>query len=207
MAKWKVMTAHMPAGKEDSPFDPGAVLEVPSTRKLRWPIAADVIVRVWDLEDWPYTVDVELLRPSEADAPVVSGIRVYRNFLLEPKTPGKRERRFAEDLRPLSLSTRDVRRMPLDRILRAALVAATEHHDGRTGELKRALLPRAQGPKPEHSRKFYEQIARAYQQRVKNGEGSPVAWIAERKNVPRNRVYQWLHRARKMGLLEPSRRR
>ena len=182
-------------------------------------------------------VGVEIAHASDG-SPIVVGITVRRTAPLEPRppepsgSPGEPEYDaasvrlldyimrsnkapdgllFVEDPRPLS--SRDVRRMALDRYVRAALdIAAGDHSPEHLVEqLRRVRLPRG---RPERDVFFYRDLLTAHRELGKRPEEvrSVAAEIARRKSeelgedIDVNTVYQWVHRAReleKLGRLGP----
>jgi hypothetical protein len=60
-----------------------------------------------------------------------------------------------------------------------------------------ARAPRG-APKRGHSAAFYLEVLKAERELLRQGYDHPAAELARRKRVPRNRVYQWLYRARKL---------
>jgi hypothetical protein len=181
-------------------FDPIQSTTPQIRRGLRWPLPAERTVRIWGIDRWPYTVDVEFVQSDRG--PVATGVTVRRNFRYDEDDG------FADDLELEAVSGRDVRRMPLDRMIAAALAAVSEPttttgwRDGVTTELE-SQRPSKRG----YSSKFYAEIADEYRRLAQKGLTSPVQEIARRRGDPPNRVHQWVHRARAMGLLEPSTRR
>ncbi len=156
-------------------------------------------MRVWGLDHWPYTVDVEFVQGD--GGPVATGVLIRRNFAYDE------QQGFADGLELVPVSGRDVRRMPLDRVIAAALAAVSEPSsaEGWAGRVGKAITPRGL-PERGRSSKFYAQIANLYRELAQRDVASPVQEIARRKGVPPNRVHQWVHRAREMGFLEPSAR-
>ncbi len=191
---WKLI-APGPTGPQAS-FDPVESTRPQFRKGLRWPLPAQRAVRIWDLDHLPYTIDVEFVQGDAG--PVATGIAIRRNFAYDEKQG------FADGLELTPVSGRDVRRMPLDRVLAAALASVSGDPEWGPRAAK-ALTPRGR-PKRGRSSKFYVQIADVYRQLAQRDVGSPVQEIARRMDVPPNRVHQWVHRAREMGLLEPSSR-
>jgi hypothetical protein len=161
-----------------------------------------------DLSEQPYRVSVELRRDPEG-APFVSGIRVRRAHLGGVDDPDE------DDPDEFRVSPRDVRRLPLSRIVEAALVASSEPmaegnwlgDDGRPrlpDDLKNVLVPRGR-PQRGKAIGFYREIADSYRGYVKAGK-SPVKGIARKKRVSENTVHQWVYQARQHGFLEKSSR-
>jgi hypothetical protein len=177
---------------------------------------AEGIMRVLSSE-WPdYAVDVELRLPPGTPTgpfrefgPVVTGIAVRRRVPMKPK--GKRaafehEAEWPEDVEPLPLSLRDVRRLPLDRIAAAALAAAREYaeepSEARFTPVTEALtLPGR--PKGRNKEQFYKAVAELHRGWTKKGL-SPAKELAKRKRVSENTAHQWIYKARQFGYLEPS---
>jgi hypothetical protein len=181
-----------------------------------------------------YAVSVEF-RFDDA-GPYVTGIAVRRH-------------RFADGWsgERTHVQPRDVQRLPIARIMRAAsafaatakkpkprkrsnrlegkpldprVVAGAFYYDvGAVAELRergfeqagelveagKVLVPRGR-PRRGRTTSFYREIATAYREFEKQGK-SPAREIARRKGVSVNTVYQWIHRARGLGFLEPSSRR
>jgi hypothetical protein len=192
MAKWKTWVRDYPQNAPDL-FDSAALLPRYKT-DLRWPAHPSQVIRVWDLGKWPYTVDVEISRDDD-DNLAATGITIRRNF----PTDG-RGARFETGAKPLPVSPRDVRRMPLDAIVKAALVAATTNlfDPERHTKLRRALRTRGR-PKRGKSQKFYAAILADHRELTRRGESAGKA-IAEREGVDVNTVYQWIYRARHPNL-------
>jgi hypothetical protein len=69
-------------------------------------------------------------------------------------------------------------------------------------EAGRVLFPRGR-PERGKSVDFYRELGRAYRELELRGQ-SPAKAIARGKRVPENTVHQWVHRARRLGFLEPS---
>jgi hypothetical protein len=131
-------------------------------------------------EERPYEVDVTV-----EDDLRISGVAVRR----------------AEEI-PGSVSAREIVRLPLSTILRAAIVAATK---GLHSHREIDALMRAPKGRPERgkSAKFYQELADMYRALVASGEPHPAKEIAKRKRIDDpNTVHQWLHRARNIGFLE-----
>lgn len=175
----------------------------------------------------PYTVSVELRRHSDG-AWFVIGIAVRRQYPWweEPSGWEASDERWASE-NP-HVSPRDVQRLPLARIVRAALAAASsaERPNLATGKpaassvarifaedgitppqeaawaqvAQRVLLPRGR-PQRGKSVDFYRELANSYRALARTGV-SPPKVIARRKRVSTNTVYQWLYRARDLGFLE-----
>jgi hypothetical protein len=134
-----------------------------------------------------------------------------------------------------NVSPRDIQRLPLARMMAAALAAAAAAErpadvprlpsgaqPGRgqiafdpgdnprwaesgplwAREARRVLIPKGR-PQRGKSARFYSEIAKAHRELAAAGV-NPVKEIAQRKKVPENTVHQWIHRARRLGLLEPS---
>lgn len=106
-----------------------------------------------------------------------------------------------------NVSTREIRRLPLKTVVDAALVAVSVPVAERTEgdwlkRVRRASVPK-KGPQHGHSYKFYKQLAAAHRRYASEGK-RPAVEIAREMGVPANRVHQWILRARRMRLLEPS---
>jgi hypothetical protein len=195
--------------------DPKLVKSDPEFAKQHGPQLAVVAHQT----DAPYTVTVEL-RFDRDGAPFVIGVAVRR------QTPWWEEDGWeAGEERP-HVSPRDVQRLPLAGIVRAALAAASaaERRTLETGEpvtsetarvltdqgedwdwaedARKVLTPHG---RPQHgkSAKWYSELADSYRGFARAGK-SPVKEIATRKRVSENTVHQWVHRAREIGVLEPS---
>jgi hypothetical protein len=122
---------------------------------------------------------------------------------------------------PRPVSPRDVRRLPLGSYVRAAQAIASarffpvEDYAEDVEKARRILLPRGR-PQRGKGTKFYEEIARAYEQLAARGK-NPAVEIAKRKSrelgeeISTNTVHQWIFRARGFGFLDkpqaPERRR
>jgi len=98
-----------------------------------------------------------------------------------------------------------MRRLPLTKIIAAALVVASKPsgYDYRA-EAQAATAPRGR-PERGKSTTFYRELADSYRSFAERGK-SPVKEIARRKRVSENTVHQWVYRARNLGFLEPSAR-
>ena len=132
--------------------------------------------------------DVELHRtPDGRDVP--TGITIRRRFGLEPAGP-ELEGTPDDPLIPAveRVSPRDIRRLPVASVLKAAVAYST--WDLRA--VNRVLLPRT---KTRLSYRDFEKLADAYRVFERRGE-KPVPAIAERMGVPANRVHQWVRRMR-----------
>ncbi len=105
------------------------------------------------------------------------------------------------------LSSRDVRRLPLDRIVSAALAAASGPRE-RRGEdewfstISKALAPPGR-PERNHSAEFYKGISVFYRATAAKGL-SPAQELARQKKVTRGTADQWIYRTRELGFLDPS---
>jgi hypothetical protein len=175
-----------------------------------WPMPAQGIMRVFSTE-WPkYAVDVEL-RLDAFDEPVVTGVVVRRSVPMKAK--GKRASfdpgaEWPEDVEPLPLSLRDVRRLPLDRIATAALVAVRQFSESPSPD---RMLPVAEAlrlpgrPVGRNKERFYTTVAKLYRMYALQNR-SPAKEIAKRKQVSENTAHQWIYKARQLGYLEPSQR-
>jgi hypothetical protein len=156
------------------------------------------------VEEGPYTVTVHLDLFEAGIAPRVSAITI-------------------EAKPPVSVSPRDVRRMPLSTLVEGAVALLTREIADPTapnvvghqqkgayildlvaGERTAARVPRGR-PERGHSTDFYRDLARAYSE-LAAANVRPVPEIARRKRVDENTVHQWIHRARKLGFLPPSSR-
>ncbi len=114
------------------------------------------------------------------------------------------------------VSPRDVQRLPLAKIVQAALAYANVLGEPSLGVPKpdekpvevvaaeRVLLPRGRPKGGPGSMKFYKEIADAFKEFALTPGVSPAKEIARRKRVDPNTAHQWIHRARKLGLLEAS---
>jgi hypothetical protein len=197
VVNWKLWHQHEDAdfpGRGPQPFDPGKVVQR-WRKKLRWPTDATDVVRIWDYDDQPYTVDVELLDDGEG-VKVVTGISIRRNFPCEPIPRYGAPVSFSADAELKPLSTRDVRRLPLDRIVAAALTAATERPGGkeRYQQLKKTLSGRSR-PDIGKTPSEWRRIEQAYRKAVAEGK-SPAVEIAAKWDVKRNVADQWIYRLR-----------
>ena len=186
--------------------------------KIQWPPAPPVgykpeaTVTFGEVDGWPYVVGVDVARDRDGrDIPI--GLTIQRKPSFGDPGPSPQY-----DLEGMSLpevtdaalelqrlSVRDVKRMPLDRILRAATVAMREGAwGGPDSPVTRTVLPRK---KVRLTRKDFEKLAKAYEALEARGE-RPVPVLAKRMGVPENRMHQWVHRMRyEMGLLPPPPRR
>jgi hypothetical protein len=174
--------------------------------------------------DVPLTVSVEFRR-DPSGRPFVMGVAVR----YQPLWAFEDDFWESAEQRP-HVSPRDVQRLPLARIVRAATAAANsaerpvlgekpavsstaqlfpdESGEPWTGDppwaeaARKILVPRG-GPQRGKSTQFYKEIARSYRDFALAGM-SPVREIARRKRVSENTVHQWVHRARKLNFLDPS---
>jgi hypothetical protein len=158
-------------------------------RRIDWPIPARFVVRVRD-PDSPYYVDVEAY--DDEGEIVVTGIAVRSAV----RTAGTAELDWEEaDVPPVS--PRDVRRMPLDTYVRAALAVINDPltEEGAV-KLHRALRPRG-GPGRGYGSQFYAGILSYHNDLLqRRPDERPIRIIAEEYGVPEPRVRQWLFRAR-----------
>jgi hypothetical protein len=148
--------------------------------------------------DERYAVCVELR--YDDDEPRVIGVCVRRHF----RAGGVKQTRT-----PLSL--RDVQRLSLRPRVDAAVAFANDWR--RRPELRGAeaylAIPddvsrRIVVPSRNRDRRdFYRAIGALHRQCQITGL-SPAKEIARRQKVSRNTAYQWIHRARELGYLEPS---
>jgi hypothetical protein len=116
-----------------------------------------------------------------------------------------------------ALSLRELRRLPLQRVVdaaRAYVAARDEDSEGTYPEfpgpdapgrtrVRDILLPRGRPGRTTYNDNFYRAIATAYIEFTKRGL-SPAREIAKRKRVDRNTVDQWVHRSRQLGFLPPA---
>jgi hypothetical protein len=164
---------------------------------LWWPAEPDLFETVFDYAA-PYVITVGFVRSEVGHVPVPVEVTVRLTFPVSETQQG-----FAEGTEPRSLSARDVRRLPLDRVVRAATAAADSGPVESLPELSKILLPRGRPSGDERSVAFYKAIANAHRQ-LEQLEKSPAKEIARRKRVSENTVHQWIHKARLQGFLEPS---
>jgi hypothetical protein len=202
---WSLQTAEL---GPLSPAGPAFAAQKRGEETFQWPAEPTLRVRVSEVTDEPYAIDVELVRDDEQGF-VPVGVSVRRLF------PTSRHRRggsypFAEGTRPEPVSAADMRKIPFGRIIRAAITAAVsdepfkqgvvedpdrileERHDA----LERILVPRGR-PKRGRSVKFYCDLLEAARLFERRGL-SPAKEIARGKTgVSENLVHQWLHVARR----------
>jgi len=116
------------------------------------------------------------------------------------------EAEWPEDAKPVPISLRDVRRLPLDRIATAAVTAVrqlmAEPSPDRMAPLAEALSLQGR-PTGGNKVKFYAAIADHHRMYTKAGR-SPAKEIARRKRVSENLAHQWIFQARRLGFLEQS---
>jgi hypothetical protein len=152
-----------------------------------------------------YVVSVQV--KYDDDGAYATGVAVRRDPLVGYKG-GRTE-----------VSPREVKRLPLARIIGAALAYADVlgkplPRKPRAGEqmpelvaAEKILSPRIRAPRGRPQRggsaKFYKQIAEAYRQAAAAGL-NPIKEIARQNGAPENTVHQWIHRARRLNFLEPS---
>jgi len=183
-------------------------------RSILWPLPAHTVVRFPQEDD--YFVDVELTPDEETvrvkqddggDAVqlrerwVVTGIAVRRGYKTkaQPDADWSSPVAWDDDLSlEDSVSTREVRRMPLHSRVQQAIAIVL----ARTSEqiIGAATAPRG---RPARTPRFYKDLADFY--RALEAEGKrPVQEIARRKRVSPNLVHQWVFKARELGFLEES---
>jgi hypothetical protein len=185
----------------------------------RWWSDPELVVTAFE-KGMRYAVSVELRRDPDG-APFVTGVAVRRHTWADGWS-GERTH----------VSSRDIQRLPLSRIIRAALAAAaTAEQPAKTTSLpgapafelvydpgdeprwrdagpewardaRRILTPRGR-PRRGKSAAFYKELAESHRRFSAAGK-SPVKEIARRKRVSENTVHQWVHRARSLEFLEPS---
>jgi hypothetical protein len=168
-----------------------------------WPMPPQSIVRAWHDDD--YVIDVEL-RLGEHDTPVVTGISVRRAVPMERRRDFKREPSWPDDAVPRSVSPRDVQRLPLSTVVRAALLWTQATKDdpesreraGKMGRVDR-ILARSRGKKGPRGDEFYRTLGLAHYEFVRAGVQSPVKELATQMGEPPGNIHVWLHRARKRG--------
>lgn len=108
-----------------------------------------------------------------------------------------------DDGEPLPLSSREVRRLPLDRALKVAVVAKTAQRPVGFALSEALHMPRGKPTGGEHSIALYKWVAAEYRRCVLANIKSPAKEISKRKGgVPLNTVYQWIYQAREKGFLE-----
>ncbi len=173
-----------------------------------WPRPAGGIMRVVSTR-WPkYAVAVEL-RLDALDDPVVTGVAVRRRVPMKAK--GKRaafeyDAEWPEGAEPLPVSLRDVRRLPLDRVATAAVVAARQYMKtpapDRMEPVAKALSVRGR-PIGRNKASFYKAVAEKHRRWTLEGR-SPAKELAKLKGCPENTAHQWFYKARQLGYLEPS---
>lgn len=144
-----------------------------------------------------YAVAVELRYDN--DTPRVIGVAVRRHTR-------------AGGIDQPAVSLREVQRLSLRPRVDAAIAFAAEarlseelREDGfylSTPDPVPVRMPRG---KP-NGTGFYRDIADTVRECHKRGQ-SPAKVIAKKKHVTTNTAHQWIHRARKLGFLEPSSRR
>jgi hypothetical protein len=164
---------------------------------LRWPAEPDLFETVFDYAA-PYVITVGFVRQDADDVPVPVEVTIRMTFPVSETGQG-----FVAGTEPRSLSTRDVRRLPLDRVVRAATAAADAGPVESASEFPKILLPRGRPVGGERSVVFYKKIAKAYRQLTEE-QKSPAKEIARRKGVSENTAHQWIYKARLHGFLEPS---
>ncbi len=164
---------------------------------LWWPAEPDLFETVFGYAS-PYVVTVGFVRPRPEDVPVPVEVTIRRAF---PVSEVDSSSGFKSE--PAPLSAREVRRLPLDRIVRAATAAADRGPVVSASEISKVLIPRGRPTGGERSIKFYKEIADAYREiQQLDPDESPARVIARRKRVPENTVHQWIYKARDRGFLE-----
>jgi hypothetical protein len=156
--------------------------------------------------DWPdYIIEVEVSFDA-VDAPVATGVSVRRALPTKATTRPWTDVAWPKGTQPLPVSTRDIRRLPLERIVNAALVMliqlTKEPADDRMDAMAELLNP-ATRPTRRNKATFYEAVGQLARRWIADGK-SPAKELARAKNVDTNTAHQWLHKARKLGFLEPS---
>lgn len=146
------------------------------------------------------TATVELAERRGGEAEFVVGVVFNRNAEADPVAVGITVTRTPGGVgAPRPLSPRDVQRLPLTRI-RDAMLEVARNPTTLIDEFARLQVPKGR-PERGKSTAFYKEIADTYRTCKLKGL-SPAKEIAKIKRVDENRVYTWIHRARKLGLLE-----
>lgn len=110
-------------------------------------------------------------------------------------------------------SMRDIQRLPLQHLADGARAVVLEYEEKlRHGDAASEINPARRRPfapkgRPQRGRstKFYREFADSYRRFMVKGV-SPIKAIAAEMGEDENTVHQWAHRARKIGVLEPSTR-
>jgi hypothetical protein len=166
-----------------------------------WPMPAQSIVRAWH-EDDDYVIDIEL-RLDDVDRPVVTGIAIRRAVPLKSSRDFKREPRWPAGTEPRAVRPRDVKRLPLSVVTKAAVAWVTStqlepespERALELGKVKRTLQPPRSRPRTDPD--FYRKILLLYNELAARGERSPAKMLAEQMGEPVSTVHVWLHRAKR----------
>jgi hypothetical protein len=182
------------------PRDPLLMLRKGDRRGVSTDEPPDFTLTV-QLRGSPYLVAIEICLSGDEATPFASGTSIRRS---------DRGR----------VSARDVQRLPLSAMMRAATAAvgaAVREGAGWSAEVppfkigdgdrwphkaRKVLVPRGR-PQRGKSTEFYREIARTHDEYSALGL-SPAKEIASKKNVPEGTVHQWFHRARNLGFLARS---
>lgn len=169
-----------------------------------WPLgdeAAEFSVRFFP-PGTDYAVDIDI---ASTDAgPVVLAIKIRTAYPMEPRSSkrGRVEANWPKDLEVWSVRPRDVARLPLSRLVDLALLIAQDPMGEIAYEHKQPKHKQPKGATEGH----LERVAGLWKEAIAN-EKNPYAEIARIESrrlgepVPANRVYQWVHKCRRKGLL------
>jgi len=185
-------------------------------RSILWPLPTHTVVRFpqeansfVDVELSPVEETVRVKQDDDEDAVqlrerwVVTGIAVRRGY----KTKAQPHADWSspvvwDDALSLedSVSTREVRRMPLySRVQQAIAIVLARTPEQIIG----AAATAPPGRPTTHGTHFYRELAASYRAFELEGK-RPVQEIARRKRVSPNLVHQWVFKARELGLLQES---
>ncbi len=176
-------------------------------RGVAWPLPPKWCVRIADPGS-AYIVDVELYQDPEEVA-VVTGLAIRRGVRMKPRRSARAGEPpdWEEGTRFDPLRAREVLRLPLAKYLKAAEAIVSDPLTREGAEKLRRVLVTPERPNRKRGPAFYEELAATYRGLAASGR-SPVQEIGDAKGVSKNTVYQWLHRARKLGFLDsPTPRR
>jgi hypothetical protein len=158
--------------------------------------------------DWPdVVVEVEVSYDA-IGTPIPIGVRVRRALPMKPTTRHGTDPTWPEGTQPAPISTRELKRLPLERIVNAVIVmlvqVTKEPAPDRMDPVAEMLNP-AFRPTRRNKAVFYEGVGNYARYCAARGL-SPAKELARAKNVKENTAHQWLYKARQLGFLERSRR-
>jgi len=143
------------------------------------------------------------LRLGDDDEPIVTGIAIRRSIPMQPRKDLKREPSWPDGTESPAVRPRDVKRLPLSQIAKAAAtwVSSTKLEPGSPErELERGKVTRTLRPprtRPRTDRDFYSKLLLVHDELVARGESAPAKQIAVQMGEPVSKVHVWLHRAKR----------